>query len=169
MEKKNAPLVLERRNTKQNGKKPRSNVTLIITPNVLIHIKNRISSKAVWDTLEKFYQCKGPARKGALLKQIILLKMEVGEDVLEHLNKFTDTVDELEELEVTIHEGLLSITMLYNFSLTFENYRVTIESRDTLPTPDHLIIKIIEEYDVSDKDMVLSSVYSNEDAFFAKH
>ena len=95
--------------------------------------------------------------------------MEVGEDVLEHLNKFTDTVDELEELEVTIHEGLLSITMLYNFSLTFENYRVTIESRDTLPTPDHLIIKIIEEYDVSDKDMVLSSVYSNEDAFSATH
>ena len=37
--------------------------------------------------------------------------------------------------------------LLYSLAASFENFRVAIESRDVLPTPDNLRTKITEEYD----------------------
>ena len=37
--------------------------------------------------------------------------------------------------------------LLYSVPASFENFRVVIESRDVLPTPDNLRMKITEEYD----------------------
>lgn len=59
-----------------------------------------------------------------------------GNNIRSHLNNFMDKVDKLAEMNVNINEDLLSIMMLYSLSTKFENFRVAIESRDTLPTPD---------------------------------
>lgn len=37
--------------------------------------------------------------------------------------------------------------LLYSLPSSFENFRCAIESRDELPTPEVLRIKIVEEYD----------------------
>lgn len=50
-------------------------------------------------------------------------------------------------MDVNINEDLLTIMMLYSLLPGFENFRVSIKSRDTLPKPDEFKIKIIEESD----------------------
>lgn len=68
-------------------------------------------------------------------------------DVHEHLRKFFDTIDKLNEIDVDINPDLLTIMLLYSFRPSFENFRCAIESRDELPTPEALRVKIIEEND----------------------
>jgi transposase InsO family protein len=51
----------------------------------------------------------------------------------------------LQEMEVEINRDLLAIILLYSLPDSFENFRCAIESRDHLPTPDVLRVKIIEE------------------------
>lgn len=73
--------------------------------------------------------------------------MENGADVREHVNKFFDTVDKLEEMQIKINKDLLSIILLYSMPSNFENFRCAIESRDELPTPETLRVKILKEYE----------------------
>lgn len=118
---------------------------LIISPGELKQVKNCETSKQVWDTLESIYHSKGPARKASLLKELILRKMKDSDSIVDHLNKFMDIVDKLADMDITINKDLLSIMMLYSLPQSFENFRIAIESRDDLPNPDSLKIKIIEE------------------------
>lgn len=46
-----------------------------------------------------------------------------------------------------MNDNLLSILLLYSLPSTFENFRCAIESRDHLPKPQELRVKIIEEHD----------------------
>lgn len=59
-----------------------------------------------------------------------------GCNVREHLDKFEDIIDKF--------NNFLSIIMLYSLPANFQNFRVAIESRDKLPKPEELKIKILE-------------------------
>ncbi|CAK9829622.1 Retrovirus-related Pol polyprotein from transposon TNT 1-94 [Anthophora retusa] len=78
--------------------------------------------------------------------------MQSGGDVREHLKSFFDVVDKLEAMEAPINPDLLSILLLYSLPSTFETFRCAIESRDDLPSPETLRIKIAEEYDARTND-----------------
>jgi hypothetical protein len=73
--------------------------------------------------------------------------MDEGGDVRVHLNGFFDAVDKLGEMDVGINPDLLAIMLLYSLPSSFENFRCAIESRDELPDPETLRVKIIEEND----------------------
>ncbi|XP_026825989.1 uncharacterized protein LOC113562075 [Ooceraea biroi] len=73
--------------------------------------------------------------------------MADGSDVLTHLNDFFDAVDKLHDMDVILNQDQLTIMLLYNLPVSFENFRIAIESRDDLPTPEALRVKIVEEYD----------------------
>lgn len=145
--------------------KARSELVLIISPSELKLIKNCKTSKEVWDTLQNTFQSSGPARKATLLKQLIIHKLKDEENVRDHVNKFMDIVNKLNEMDITINSDLLSIMLLYSLSPSFENFRIAIESRDTLPSPDDLKIKIIEESEARSKD----TIRNNEDTFYCKN
>jgi hypothetical protein len=68
-------------------------------------------------------------------------------DVRVHLNDFFDSVDKLSDMGMDINEDLLTILLLYSLPASFENFRCAIESRDDLPKPEALRIKIVEEND----------------------
>lgn len=142
----------------------KSDLVLIISPDELRNIKNCKTSKDVWETLSNLFASKGPARKATLLKKLILSKMSDNDNVRDHLNNFIDAVDKLAELEISINDDLLSIMMLYSLSPSFENFRVAIESRDDLPKPEQIKIKILEEFEARNKD----STEHSEDAFTLK-
>lgn len=124
---------------------------LIISPSELKQVKNCTTSKEAWDVLESIYYSKGPARKATLLKELILRKMKDGDNIVDHLNKFMDIVDKLGEMDININKDLLSIMLLYSLPQSFENFRIAIESRDDLPDPDNLRVKIIEEAEARKK------------------
>ena len=70
----------------------------------------------------------------------------------DHLNKFMDTVDKLTEMDIIINNDLLSIMILYSLPASYENFRIAIESRDLLPSPECLKIKILEESEARNKN-----------------
>jgi len=73
--------------------------------------------------------------------------MVAGGDVRDHMAKFFDAFDKLMELDVVIHPDLLSVMLLYSLPTAYENFRCAIESRDELPSPEILRVKILEESD----------------------
>ncbi|GBN77496.1 hypothetical protein AVEN_264689-1 [Araneus ventricosus] len=48
-------------------------------------------------------------------------------------------------MEIEIANDLLTILLLYSIPESYENFRIAIESRDELPSPETLKIKLIEE------------------------
>ncbi|KAJ3661597.1 hypothetical protein Zmor_005987 [Zophobas morio] len=131
----------------KNDSKARSDIVLSISPTELKQIKNCDTSRSMWLRLEEIYQSKGPARKATLLKSLILCKMDDGGDVREHLREFFDSVDKLNDMDVDIYPDLLAILLIYSLRASFEVFRCAIESRDDLPSPEALRIKVVEESD----------------------
>jgi hypothetical protein len=129
----------------KNDNKAKSDI-LSISASELKQIKGCATSREVWQKLKGIYQSRGPARKATLLK-LILQRMRDDEDVREHLRKFFDDVDKLIDMNVDINADLLAILLLYSLPFSFENFRCAIESRDNLPTPETLRVKIVEESD----------------------
>uniref|UniRef100_A0A6V7JQH2 Retrovirus-related Pol polyprotein from transposon TNT 1-94 n=1 Tax=Bracon brevicornis TaxID=1563983 RepID=A0A6V7JQH2_9HYME len=66
--------------------KASSDIILCIDPKELKQVKNCSTSKEIWEKLKNSYQSTGPARKGTLLKQLALSRLENGGDVKEHCN-----------------------------------------------------------------------------------
>ena len=118
--------------------KAKSDLILSIGASQLKMVKNCATSRELWQKLEDTFQSRGPARKASLLKNLTLKKMNEGDDIHEHLHEFFDSVDKLAEMDVNINDDLLAIMLLYSLPASFENFRVAIESRDVLPTPDNL-------------------------------
>lgn len=124
----------------------RAEILLLMSPPQLKQVTGCKTSKDIWDKLKSIHQSSGPARKATLLKQLVLKKMDDKDDVQDHLSNFMDVVDKLATMGVDIHPELLSIMMLYSLPQSFENFRIAIETRDSLPSPENLKIKIIEEH-----------------------
>lgn len=133
------------RNWTKADSKAKSDIILSISPSELKLVKGCTTSHQVWVKLQETYQSTGPARKATLLKQLTLHRMSEDTDVREHLRTMFDIVDKLEEMEVDINKDLLAIMILYSLPSSYENFRVAIESRDVLPNPESLRIKLIEE------------------------
>jgi len=74
--------------------------------------------------------------------------MREEDDLREHLDKFFNTVDKLNEMEVDVNPELLAVMLLHSLPSSFENFRCAIESRDIIPTPEALRLKILEEGEV---------------------
>lgn len=149
----------------KNDSKAKAEIILSISPSELKQVRHCTSSRDVWTKLQSVYQSKGPARKASLLKQLTLQKLEPNGDVRAHLNSFCDAVDKLADMGVDINGDLLAIMMLYSLPNSFENFRIAIESRDELPTPEVLQIKILEESESRKQNKGESSL---EEAMWAK-
>lgn len=143
-------------------KKAKSDIILAIKSSELKQIKGCDTSREVWLKLKSIYQSSGPARKATLLKKLTLHKMDDGGDVHDHLRSYFDTIDKLSEMEIDINRELLTVMLLYSLPPSFANFRCAIESRDELPNPEALRIKIIEEHDARKNETRESS------AMFAK-
>lgn len=129
----------------QADQKAKSDLILAISPSELQHARGCETSHELWRKLESVYASKGPARKATLLKQLTLQKLSEGGNVREHIMRFFDAVDKLDSMSVNIHKDMLAILLLYSLPSAFENFRCAIESRDELPDPDLLKVKILEE------------------------
>jgi hypothetical protein len=70
-------------------------------------------------------------------------------------------------MDININDDLLAIMMLYSLPASYENFRTAIESRDELPSPENLKIKILEEDEARKKNTPLK-LTSNEGAFMSK-
>jgi len=132
---------------KRENQKAKAKILLAIKATELKQVKDCITSRDVWLRLKSIYELSGPARKATMLRQLVRQKMSDGEDARNHLKRFFDTTDKLREIDIIIPLDFVSVLLLNSLSQSFDNFRCAIESRDELPNPDTLRIKIIEEYE----------------------
>lgn len=59
---------------------------------------------------------------------------------------------------------LLAIVLLYSLPNSYDNFRCAIESRDELPTPENLRIKILVESDAESHGRGALGVWNKQDA-----
>ncbi|GBL98971.1 hypothetical protein AVEN_227489-1 [Araneus ventricosus] len=123
-----------------DDQKAKADIILSIHPSELSQIKNFKTSHELWTKLQNIYESKGPARKATLLKQLLFTKMSDSNNMNEHINEFFMLVDKLKEMEIEIANDLLTILLLYSIPESYENFRIAIESRDELPSPETLKI-----------------------------
>lgn len=143
--------------------KAKADIILLIKLSQLKAIKECRTSRELWLKLQSIYQSSGPARKATLIKQLTYHRMQEGDDVREYIQKFFDIVDKLNETDVDINNDLLSVMLLHSLPPSFGNFRCAIESRDILPSPESLRIKIVEESDAREHGRE-----DNSDALFTK-
>lgn len=129
----------------KSDSKAKSYIILSISPSELKLMKGCLISHQVRVKLQETYQSAGPARRATLLKQRTLHRMSEDTDMREHLRTMFDIVDKLDEMKFDINKDFLAIMILYSLPSSYENFRVAIESRDVLPDPESLCIKLIEE------------------------
>ena len=134
-------------NWTKKDRKAKADLILAISPYELQHVCGCETSRDIWMKLQSIYASRGPARKATLLKQLALQKLSEGEDIRDHMSRFFDARDKLAIMEIDINEDLMSILLLYSLPPSYENFRCAIESRDELPGPLDLKIKIFEEND----------------------
>lgn len=132
--------------------KAKSDLILAMSPSELKQVKNCDTSKEIWQKLQSIYQSTGPARKAALLKSLILLKLESGGDMRSHVDKFFDIVDKINEVELVKIEELLTILLLYSIPEEYESFRIAIETKDNLIEPEALKIKLLDEYEARNRN-----------------
>jgi len=135
------------RSWKREDQKAKAKILLAIKATELKQVKDCVTSRDVWLKLKSIYESSGPARKATMLRQLARHKMSDGEDARDHLRRFFDTTDKLREMDVIIPLDLVSVLLLNSLPQSFDNFRCAIESRDELPNPDTLRIKIVEEYE----------------------
>lgn len=132
----------------ENDLKAQSDIILAMNPSVIKQVKGCESAREIWTKLEGIYKSKSPMRKAALLNSLISHKMQDGDDARESTSQeFLDIVDKLADMRIEINNDLLSVMMLRSLPESFENFRCAIASRDDLPSPETLRVKILEEYE----------------------
>lgn len=70
--------------------------------------------------------------------------MKDGDDIHEHVRKFSDKIYELNEMEVDRNVNLQVLMFLLSLPRCFENFKRAIESRNYLPSPETLRTEVIE-------------------------
>ncbi|KRY44405.1 Retrovirus-related Pol polyprotein from transposon TNT 1-94 [Trichinella britovi] len=128
-----------------SDQKAKADLILPISPLELREIKDCETSNEIWLKLASIYESKDPARKATLLKRLILNKLNDEQKMNDFLREFFNCVDKLKAMDMEIADDLLSILLLYAIPDSYENFRIAIESRDELPKPEVLKIKLLEE------------------------
>ncbi|XP_024886671.1 uncharacterized protein LOC112464105 [Temnothorax curvispinosus] len=129
----------------KKDKMARSELILTLSKSELKSVKGTNTSHELWQKLKNEHQSRGPARKATLLRKITLMKMNYGGNIRDHITEFFELVDKIEEVGLNINEDLLAIFLLNNLPDLYESFRIAMVTRDELPKPDVLKIKIIEE------------------------
>jgi len=127
--------------------KAKSDLILAMSTSELRHTKNCETANDVWRKLHSTYQSTGPARKATLLKSLILLKMNAGGDMRSHIDKFSDLVDKINEVDFMNIDDLLTILLLYSIPEEYEQFRIAIETQENLISTEALKIKLVDEYE----------------------
>lgn len=88
-----------------------------------------------------------------LLKNLILLKIKNGDDIRDHIRKFFDIVDKINEMVLEIIDDLL--ILLYSIPDEYESIRIALE------TLENCKIKLLEEYETRNRNIESTKIVGN--------
>jgi len=125
----------------EEDEKAKADLYLAVDDAKLKQIKNCATARDIWLKLKSIFESKGPAKK-EVWRRLISHKLSENDDVQQHVDEFFDVVD---KLGIKVSDELQSIILLHSLPGSFDNFRCAVESRDALPTPEQLKVKILDE------------------------
>lgn len=108
-------------------------------------VKNCTTANDIWNELEKLHRPSGPVRKVTLFKQLLNKRMVEGENVQTHIMEFSNIVENLAAIDISLQEELIVIMLLASLPNSYENLVVALEARDELPSLSVIKCKLAEE------------------------
>lgn len=134
----------------QNESDAWSDLIVAIGENEASLVYGLTTAKEVWEKIKKEFGSTGTVKKAGLLKKIAAHRLTDSDDVKKYLKEFFEAVGKLKMLKIDIHSDLQAVLLLLSLPPSLDNFRCAIESRDDLPTPQDLKVKILEELEVRD-------------------
>lgn len=145
-----------------------ASIMLCIKPSQITHILHCQTSQSAWNKLKEIHQPCGPVRKITLFKQLLYKKLKDCDNMMQHLNEFSEAVENLAQIGVKVQEELLVIMVLSSLPESYENFIVAIETRDNLPTLSAIKTKLLEEETRRSNKCEQDGAVSSHQAFVAK-
>lgn len=148
---------VERRNWLEKDQIAKADLILSIGADELHHVGDCVTSRDVWLKLESVFAPKGPLKKVQLLKTLLFTKLQEGGDIREHVRRFFGALDKLATMKIHFHPDVVSIALLYSLPASFEQFKLSIEARDELPSADVLKAKILEHAETQSNDEMVQA------------
>ena len=110
-----------------------STIRLYIADNIINNVMDEDSPSALWDKLEKLYLAKSLTNKLHLKRQLYKLKMDDGDNLMDHMNVFNGCLDQLRKVDVNIEEEDKALLLLTSLPDSYENLVTTmLYGKDTV-------------------------------------
>jgi len=106
--------------------KAMSSIELHLSDEVTYNVMEATTAKCTWEKLEKLYMGKTLSNKLFLKDQLYNLRMEEGDDLMEHLNLFNRCINDLLRVEVKYEEEDKALLLLRSLPSSFKHFRTTL-------------------------------------------
>ena len=106
--------------------KAMSSIELHLSNEVTYNIMEETTFKGTWDMLEKLYMGKTLSNKLFLKNHLYNLRMEEGDDLMEHLKVFNRCINDLLRVEVKYEEEDKALLLLRSLPASFKHFRTTL-------------------------------------------
>ena len=101
-------------------------VRLCLADQVMYHVMEESSPKAIWDKLASRYMSKSATNKLYLKQKFYGLKMQEGSDLVEHVNTFNQLATDLARLDVKIDDEDKALLFLVSLPSSYEHLVITL-------------------------------------------
>lgn len=147
--------------------KARAYIGLTVENDQLVHIRRKETAKEMWQALEQYHQKHTLSSKVGLLRRLLRCDLAEGGDLIQHLNKMDQYMDELISLGDTLPDA--TIVAVYLASLP-ESYGTLIMALESRPAADltavYVKTKLIDEY--QRRSQCNEGPSSSENAFYVR-
>lgn len=131
---------------KKDGK-ARAHIGLFIEDNQIIHVKSKVTAKAMWESLKEYHQKSTLSNKVRLLRRLCRMILPEGGNMMSHLNAMDECMDELATLGEPLADALAVALYLSSLSESYSVLITALESRAEEDLTKGMVKnKLLEEY-----------------------
>lgn len=131
---------------KKEGK-ARAYIGLFIEDNQIIHVKNKITAKSMWQALQEYHQKSTLSNKVRLLRRLCRMMLPEGGNMQTHLNAMDECMDQLATLGEPLADTLAIPLYLSSLSESYSVLITALESRSEADLTKNMVKnKLLEEY-----------------------
>lgn len=133
---------------KKSDVKARATISLFIEDSQLRFVKKAETACDMWNNLMAHHEKATLSTQAMLLKQLVLINLEVIGDIEKYLERIENVFDRLDSSGVEISEQLRVIMLLRSLPRSYANFVTTLENRpDVELTMDLVVARLRSEYE----------------------
>lgn len=120
-------------------------ILMSVKPTQLSYIKKSETSAMAWQKLKGVYAASRPAQKYTVVKKLLRSRYEEDMDMETYLKDHAEIIEQLTELNINIPEAISNIILLESLPASYDNFTMSMQTRDDLPCFEILRSKLLDE------------------------